>query len=150
MSIYDLRQITIFIGYSTILTLLTSLVLTLIIESLLCIPFIKKKKLNIKKLKDIALVNCLTNPVVAFIAYNFYAFWYNFMGHNYPIWFSSEIKLGYLIIVIVSETLVVLIEGKLFKKLLSGDINRPYLFSLYLNVLSYLIGFVLSSILFSL
>ena len=135
-----------FFGSFTVFTILISLFLTLVIEILLCVPFIKKKKMSVQKLKDVILVNCLTNPVVVVImtvvnvAFYFFDFEYIFVYYytHFLCWF----------LIAILEFLVIVVEGKLFKKFLSESIKRPYLFSLYLIVLSYFIGYLFSDAIF--
>ena len=109
-------------------SLIISLVLTIILESFLAIL------VNIQdRASTLVWINCLTTPILVYL----------------PNMSRSIIYTTYLttLIIIFLEIIVVFVEGYLFKKNLKDLKINSYIFSLYLNGLSFLIGVLLSYIL---
>ena len=107
-------------------SLIISLILAIFIESLVSII------IGIRKSNDIITIiaaNTLTNPTVVFIANVLY---------NY------ELVLLYWIIVILMEVIVVVIEGKIYEKILSFKQISGLLLSFINNIISFGIGLVIS------
>ena len=108
--------------------LLISLVLTVIFESILAILAKIKDKYN---LYQMFLINCLTNPIVVYLA-NLSLLINNFVITN--------------ILVIILEIVVIIVEGYLIKKNLKDIQINSYKLSVYLNVISFFIGLIISYI----
>lgn len=106
-----------------------SLILTIILELLLAI-LIKIK--NKESLLTIIWVNCLKNPIVVYIT-------------NISLLTTNNIVLTNTVLAFL-EIAVVFVEGYLFKKYLKRIKISPYMFSLYLNGLSFSLGLLLSHI----
>lgn len=107
-------------------SLIISLILAIFIELLISII------IGIRKRNDIITiiaVNTLTNPTVVFIA--------NVLN-NY------EFVLLYWIIVLLMEIIVVLIEGKIYEKILSFKQIPGFLLSFINNIISFEIGLIIS------
>lgn len=115
-----------------LLMLLICLWATVVIELLLAyILKIRKKKDFI----NILLVNVLTNPLVTTI----------------PFYLNVAHSLLYRnIAMIILEIFAVIIEGFVYKKYFSHNYINPYVFSLILNFVSYIIGFFVSPIIYQL
>ena len=118
-----------------------SLILTVVIECLLCIPLIKKKRMMKKDLLNIVLVNCLTNPIVVCLSIDLYNSYFPRGMFWFPTFSVSRI-LFYLGILTCMECVVVLIEGFLLKRFIPSFSTKAYKYSLYLNSISYLIGVI--------
>lgn len=116
-----------------------SLILTILIECLLCIPLIKKERMKKKDLLNIVLVNCLTNPIVVGISINLYNSFFPRGMFWFPT-FSISKNLFYLNILTCMECFVVLIEGFLLKRFIPSFSKKAYKYSLYFNSIAYLIG----------
>ena len=105
-------------------SLIKSFILTLIIEYIIIKLIFVKEKVFI----PVLLVNILTNPFVVFI--------YNIMSL-----YSLEYK---DFILIVLELLVVMVEGYIYTYLLDIHFRKALLVSFISNVITYLIGILLS------
>ena len=109
-------------------SLIISLVLTIILESFLAIL------VNIiDRESTLIWINCLTNPIVVYLT-------------NMSRLIINNTYITNLILIFL-EIIVVFVEGYLFKKNLKDLKINSYIFSLYLNGLSFLIGVLLSYIL---
>ncbi len=108
------------------ISLLICLTCTIIIETL--ISFL----IGVRKIKDFAnifLVNCVTNPLVSTIPYYFNLF-YGLNSRN--------------IVLYTMEFCTIIFEGFIYKKYLIFKKINPYIFSLTLNLSSYLIGNIIN------
>ena len=106
-------------------SLITSLILTIFIELLISLL------IGIRKRNDIITiiaVNTLTNPIVVFIA--------NVLN-------NFRIPLLYWGIIIVMELIVVFVEGKVFKKILTLKKISAYKLSFINNSISFTIGVII-------
>lgn len=110
-------------------SLCISLLLTIIIELLLAVLIKIRDK---ESLSTIIWVNCLTNPIVVYLT-------------NISQLINNDFIT--ILILILIEIIVVFVEGYLFKKHLKGLKINSYVFSLYLNGLSFSFGIILSYIL---
>lgn len=108
--------------------ILICLAFTIIIEIL--IAFICKVR-NKKDFLNIILVNIITNPIVVVFPYITYLY----KGIVYR-----------NILLIILEVAVVFIEGLIYKKVLKYNKINTYLLSLILNISSYLVGNIISNI----
>jgi hypothetical protein len=102
---------------------------TVVIEGLLALLW------GVRRWADqavVALVNVMTNPLLVSI--------------GYLILFRFGVR-GYDVATAVMEILVVLVEGFVYKRILT-DQKHPFALSLFLNAGSFLIGLVLNAILF--
>ena len=108
--------------------MLRSLIITYLLE-LIGAYFLKIT--NKKNIINIILVNILTNPFV--VSLSFYI--------NIVYGLKSRIICLFLL-----EILVILIEGIIYHKYLTNIKINPYIISLILNLLSYLIGEILNYI----
>lgn len=87
--------------------------------------------LNVRNLKDfinIILVNILTNPLVVTVPF-YCNIYYGIMCRN--------------IVLTILEILTVVIEGFIYKKYLNFNKINPYIISLILNFMSYIIGHIM-------
>ncbi len=109
--------------------MLISLTCTLVIE--LCIAFVFKYRGN--DLIYVLLVNILTNPLLnsIIVAINYY---YGLKARN--------------ISLIILEIVVVIVEGFIYQKYLERRKINGYLFSLILNVSSYVIGLLINELIY--
>lgn len=110
--------------------MLICLTLTIIIELIVAIILKIRDK---KDLLNVILVNCMTNPIVV----------------SFPIFFY--IRYGVTarkISVIILEIITVFSEGIIYKKYLNYKKINPLVLSFILNVSSYIIGEIISIILF--
>lgn len=96
--------------------------ITIIIEVLVAFGF---KVRQGKDFVNIVLVNVLTNPLVVTVPFYFNIYYGVIYRH---------------IALLILEVLATLVEGFVYKKYLKFDKINPYLFSLILNISSYLIG----------
>ena len=112
-------------------SLLQSLLLTLIAELFLAAAL---KVHSGKDLVVIALVNCLTNPIV-----NYCYYWAVY-------WFSARNVYTFLILLGL-EAFAVITEFLLYKHLLSYERIAPLKLSLLLNGASFLLGLLLNILL---
>lgn len=111
-----------------ITSLILSLSLTIIIELSLCIPFFVLKKIKLNEIKNLIIVNVLTNPIVVYTT----------------ITCTYFLKLSTVnLIVVILEILVVLVEGLLLKKLLNNWGNKAFLLALYMNAISFGMSFLI-------
>ena len=102
------------------------LLFTIIIELIIALILHIKDK---KDIKTIILVNILTNPIVVLVPTLVY------------------IKYGYIyrnIVLYLLEIITVLIEGLLYYKSFKYKKLNPFIFSLLLNLSSYLIGEIIN------
>lgn len=102
------------------------LLYTIVIE--LIIAFVLQVK-DKKDIKTIVLVNILTNPIVVLVPTLVY------------------IKYGYIyrnIVLYLLEIITVLTEGLIYYKLFKYKKLNPFIFSLLLNLSSYLIGEIIN------
>ena len=110
-------------------SLLISLILTVSIEVTLSLLSGLRGEDNIE---TVIWVNCLTNPVVVGITNSVYILSQNFIARN--------------IVLAILEIVVIFVEGFLFKKHINNLKIKPYLFSAYLNGLSFGIGLIINFI----
>lgn len=113
-----------------IISLVISLILTLIIE--VSISFF----IGIREKEDLQVVLCvnvLTNPVVVYIA-NCVKLLNNSLNYN--------------IIVLIMEVIVVIVEAILYKTYLKYKGRSPLLISSVNNIISFLLGIIISKIIF--
>ena len=106
--------------------LLISLSLTIIIELIVSLL------LGIRETQDIKVVvlaNCITNPVVVFIANCIYVLNYNLL---------------YTITVAILEILAVTIEFLIYRNYLKYNKKSPLLISIVNNVVSFSLGLIIS------
>ena len=103
--------------------LIVSLILTLIFEISV---FLLTGKRNKKDLLLVVLVNILTNPAVVL------AYWL----------LALYVSFNLLLVKIFLEFLVVMTEGFYYKKY-GMEFNRPYIFSVVANVVSFVAGMLL-------
>ena len=108
-------------------SLCVSLILTNIVEIVLAII---KKVRDEESISMIIAINCLTNPVVVFLA-------------NMCMKMNNGIR---TIVILILEILVVIVEGYWFKNNLKKNKMNAYIFSMYLNIFSFFIGILLSFI----
>jgi len=108
--------------------ILICLISTIIIETLVAFIF---KVRNKKDFLNIILVNIITNPIVVVFPYITYL--YNGIIYRN-------------ILLIILEVTVVFVEGFIYKKVLKYNKINTYLLSLILNILSYLLGNIISNI----
>ena len=106
--------------------LIFSLLLTLVIEVPIAILLGVKDKEDIK---DIIIINCITNLSLNVIVYILY--------------FFIDTNIVYYGLVPIFEVIIFIVEGILFKRLKYKKINS-YLLSLILNLTSYSIGLLIS------
>ena len=104
-------------------SLMLSLLLTLALETGF---FLLTGKRNKKDMLLVILVNIVTNPVVVL------SYW---LAMSYT-------KLDPTIVIAPLELAAVCVEGAYFKKY-GQDFHRPYLFSVFANIFSFGIGFLL-------
>ena len=111
------------------------LIMLICLSSTIVIELIMSLLLGIRNKKDILnviLVNIMTNPLVVSIL----------MYITYNRLFNTTIS------IIILETLVILTEGFVYKKVLTFDKINPYVLSLILNISSYFIGKLLNNIIY--
>ena len=111
------------------------LIMLICLSSTIVIELIMSLLLGIRNKKDILnviLVNIMTNPLVVSIL----------MYITYNRLFNTTIS------IIILETLVILTEGFVYKKVLTFDKINPYVLSLILNISSYFIGGLLNNIIY--
>ena len=111
-----------------IFSIIISLLLTLIIE--VTITVLSKEKENIK---EIIIINCITNPIVVCVT--------NFFYYRYSNELITKSVLYFL------EITVIFVEGFLFNRYTKKMKHNPYKFSLLLNGASFFIGEVINYIL---
>ena len=109
-----------------ILSLIISLTLTLIIEITMSIILGIKEKYD---LIIVVLANCITNPVVVFIANCVNRF---------------NIQELYVIVVSLLEISAVLVEFIILKKYLKYNKKSPFIISLINNITSFSIGLIIT------
>lgn len=110
-------------------SLIISVVLTVAIEVILSLFLGLRGEKNIE---TVIWINCITNPVVVGITNLIYMLSQNLIARN--------------IVLAILEIVVILIEGFLFKKKLNDLKINPYIYSIYLNGLSFSIGLIISLI----
>lgn len=110
-------------------SLCISLLLTIILELLFTI--LKKIK-DKESLSTIIWINCLTNPIVVYLT-------------NMSLLINNNFITN--LVLMFFEIIVVFVEGYLLKKHLKEIKINSYIFSLYLNGLSFSSGLLLSCIL---
>lgn len=110
-------------------SLIISVVLTVAIEVTLSLLIGLKGEKNIE---TIIWINCITNPVVVGITNLIYMLSQNLIARN--------------IVLAILEIVVVFVEGALFKKFLNNLKIKPYIYSIYLNGLSFSIGLIINFI----
>ena len=106
--------------------LLISLSLTIIIELIVSLL------LGIRETQDIKVVvlaNCITNPVVVFIANCIYVLNYNLL---------------YTITVAILEILAIIIEFLIYKKYLKFNEKSPLVISVINNIISFSLGLIIT------
>lgn len=111
------------------------LIMLICLSSTIVIELIMSLLLGIRNKKDILnviLVNIMTNPLVVSIL----------IYITYNRLFNTTIS------IIILETLVILTEGFVYKKVLTFDKINPYVLSLILNISSYFIGGLLNNIIY--
>jgi len=111
-----------------IVSLFYCLSLTIMIELIIAIIF------GIRDKKDIYLVilaQVLTNPVVVLTTT------FASLKFSYTV---------YIIIVAIMELLAIIVEGLLYKNYLKKQTINPFAFALFLNMISFIMGFVISPI----
>ena len=108
-------------------SIIISLILTIVIEVTLSLIIGLRDTDNIEK---VILVNILTNPLVVTTTNIVYLLSQSYIFRN--------IVLGFL------EVAVIFVEGFLFKKLLKDFKINSYLFALYLNGISFLLGIIIN------
>lgn len=106
------------------------LIVTIFTEVL--IASILKTK-NKKDFLNIMLVNTLTNPLVVTIPF--------YLNIKYGIMYRN-------IVLYIMEILVVFVEGYIYQKYLTNKKINPYLFSLILNISSYIGGLIVNYIVY--
>lgn len=108
--------------------MLISLICTILIEVIVSIILKVKNK---KDILNIVLVNILTNPIVVAISFiiNIYI----------------GIKIRNISLIFI-EILVVIIEGRIYKKHLEFKNINPYMLSLILNIASYGGGLIINKL----
>ena len=109
-----------------VLSLIISLVLTLIIELTVSLLLGIRDKYDIN---IIILANCITNPVVVFIANCI-----NLLNNSWI----------YTIGVVILETLAIITELFIFKKYLKFKEKSPLMISLVNNIVSYSLGVIIT------
>ncbi len=109
-------------------SIIISLILTIVIEVTLSLIIGLRGTDNIEK---VILVNILTNPLVVTTTNIVYLLSQSYIVRN--------IVLGFL------EVAVIFVEGFLFKKLLKDFKINSYLFALYLNGISFLLGIIINN-----
>ena len=100
-----------------------SLALTLIFEISFFLAIGKRNK---KDLLLVVLVNTLTNPIVVLL------YWIIYFNTNWNI----------LLILILLELFAIGTEGFIYRKN-AKTINRPFLFSIAANIISFSLGFII-------
>lgn len=106
------------------------LILTLLIEGFSAFIIGIREK---KDLLNVALVNCMTNPIVVVSTV--------LVG----LFFGREVRIP---VEIIEEISVVIIEGFVYYKVLRFRKINPFLVSLILNGISYGSGFIVNAILY--
>lgn len=116
--------------YPLYVIMIICLVVTLFTEILMaCILKTKNKKDYL----NIILVNTLTNPLVVTI----------------PFYINIKYGLKYRNLVLyILEILAVVLEGYIYQKYLTNKKMNPYLFSLILNISSYIVGLIVNYIIY--
>lgn len=109
-------------------SLCISLLLTIILELLFTII---KNIRDKESISTIIWINCLTNPIVVYLT-------------NMSLLINNTFITN--LILLFLEIIVVFVEGYLFKKHLKEIKINSYIFSLYLNGLSFSFGLLLSYI----
>lgn len=102
-----------------------SLILTLILE--VYITYLTQD-LQKKDYKKIIIINCITNPIVVGATNFIYILLMNVMIRN--------------IVLVSLEIFVVFIESKWYKKYLKNLSVNPLIYSLYINLFSFCIGWI--------
>lgn len=110
-------------------SLIISVVLTVVIEVALSLLIGLRGEKNIE---TVIWINCITNPIVVAITNLIYILSQSLIARN--------------IVLAILEIVIILVEGILFKKFLKDLKTKPYLYSLYLNVLSFGIGLIINFI----
>ena len=110
-------------------SLIISLVLTIMIEVTLSLLLGLRGENNIE---TVIWINCITNPVVVVITNLIYMLSQNLIVRN--------------IVLAILEIVVIFVEGFLFKKFLKNLKIKPYIFSIYINGLSFSFGLIISLI----
>lgn len=111
-------------------SLIISLVLTVVIEVVLSLCIGLGNEDNIE---TVIWINCITNPVVVVIT-------------NLTFMISQNLMIKNSVLIIL-EIIVIFVEGFLFKKNLKNFKIKPYIYSIYLNVLSFSIGLIIGLVL---
>ena len=109
--------------------MLTSLIITIIIEVMLALIIGYRKK----DLVNVLLVNILTNPLLnsVIVAINYY---YGLKYRNIALY--------------ILEILVVITEGLIYQKYLERRKINGYVLSLILNLASFLLGMVINNLIY--
>ena len=110
-------------------SLIISVVLTVAIEVTLSLLLGLRGEENIE---TVIWINCITNPVVVGITNLIYMLSQNLIARN--------------TVLAILEIVVIWVEGFLFKKNLNNLKITPYIYSIYLNGLSFSIGLIISLI----
>jgi len=110
-------------------SLIISVVLTVAIEVTLSLFLGLRGEKNIE---TVIWINCITNPFVVEITNLIYMLSQNLIARN--------------IVLAILEIVVILFEGLLFKKNLNNLKINSYIYSIYLNGLSFSIGLIISLI----
>lgn len=110
-------------------SLIISVVLTVTIEVALSLLLGLRGEKNIE---TVIWINCITNPVVVGMTNLIYMLSQNLTARN--------------IVLAILEIVVIFAEGFLFEKFLKNIKIKPYIYSLYLNALSFSTGLIISLI----
>lgn len=110
-----------------IFSFIISLILTLIVE--IYITYLTQD-LQKKDYKKIIIINCITNPIVVGTTNLIYILLGNLIVRNIGL--------------VVLEIFVIFTEGKWYKRYLKNLNLNPYLYSLYINLLSFCIGLIIN------
>ncbi len=110
-------------------SLIVSVVLTIVIEVVLSLLLGLRGEKNIE---TIIWINCITNPIV--------------VGMTNIVYIVSQNLIARNVTLAILEIIVVFLEGFLFSKILKNLKIKPYIYSLYLNVLSFGIGLIINLI----
>ena len=110
-------------------SLVISVVLTVAIEVTLSLLLGLRGEENIE---TVIWINCITNPVVVGITNLIYMLSQNLIVRN--------------TVLVILEIVVIWVEGFLLKKNLNNLKIKPYIYSIYLNGLSFSIGLIISFI----
>lgn len=110
-------------------SLVISLLLTVVLETILALLINVRDK---EDLSEIFWINCFTNPIIVYFT-------------NITLLYTNDL-ISHCILVIL-EIINVFVEGYLLKNHLKKTKINPYIFSLYLNGFSFVIGIILGYIL---